>query len=112
MEKEKLNVFLQMATGFLIIVISNIGFWHSSETLGLMGSISIGAAGFLLATSKALVLYEVYSFKDPLFLATVGFFILLIFTFTPMWCYEIVNAAEGWKTCSYVNFWEFYFYPK
>ncbi|UCD03272.1 MAG: hypothetical protein JSV63_01390 [Candidatus Aenigmatarchaeota archaeon] len=112
MEKEKLKVFLQMVTGFLLMAIANMGLWYSTEVLGLVASLAIGVAGFFLTLSKALVFYDVGYCKNVLFILIVGFFIFLVASFTPVWCYEIVNVTEGWKTCSYMNFWEFYFYPK
>ena len=112
MEREKRDVFLQMAMGLLLLVIANVGYWLSTWFLWVIVSLAIGLAGFFLATSRMLVLREVRFLREPLFLLTVGGFIVLFVSFIPMWCFEIVNVAEGWKTCSYMNFWEFFFYPK
>ncbi len=94
------------------MVISNIGYWHSTRFLWSIMSLALGLVGFLFASSRMLVLREVGFLRDPLFLLTVGGFIFLFVSFISMWCFEIVNVAEGWKTCSYINFWEFFFLPK
>ncbi len=112
MEREKRDVFLQMTIGLLLMTIANAGYWQSTWFLWFIASVAMGLVGFFLATSKMLVFYEAGFLRDPRFLLAVGGLIFLFVSFFPFWCFEIFNVAEGWKTCSYINFWEFFFLPK
>jgi hypothetical protein len=106
---EKFKVFLQMVTGFLIMVASTIGFWHSHEILGFLLSVLLGAGGFFLTLSKGIVLYGLGWPRKIIFWVVAGLFMFLIASFMPLLCIPYIPPGFTYSKCHYVTFWEFFF---
>jgi hypothetical protein len=104
---EKLNVFLQMLTGFFLILTGSVGFWYATGFLGFVASMSIVFVGFFLTSSRMIIVNEVGILNKPWLVCITLFFGFLIVSFLPFWCFETVNVAEGWQSCTYMDLWEF-----
>ena len=102
-EKTLLSEF---ATGLAIIIVSAHVFWTWIGFSGFMTAIIIGTVGFLLTSSRFLIIWHTGTRRNPLFWMLLVIFISVLITVLPVWCHETNIMGKEFKYCVYENLWD------